>query len=94
MGLGWLGLGGNKDHYSSDEESTSFNKYQTMMFHQDDNDDNLMQHMKNMTNKKYLNNLTTQELKDIMKSNQMRVTNNGSYYNKKEMVGKIYNFYK
>ena len=42
----------------------------------------------------YLNNLTTQELKDIMKSNQMRVTNNGSYYNKKEMVGKIYNFYK
>jgi hypothetical protein len=86
--------GGNKDQYSSDEESISFNKYQTMMFHQDDNDDNLMQHMKNMTNKKYLNNLTTQELKDIMKSNQMRVTNNGSYYNKKEMVGKIYNFYK
>ena len=42
----------------------------------------------------YLNNLTTHELKDIMKSNQMRVTNNGSYYNKKEMVGKIYNFYK
>jgi len=86
--------GGNKDHYSSDEESISFNKYQTMMFHNDDNDDNLMQHMKNMTNKKYLSNLTTQELKDIMKSNQMRVTNNGSYYNKKEMVGKIYNFYK
>ena len=92
--FGFLGFGGNKDQYSSDEESTSFNKYQTMMFHQDDNDDNLMQHMKNMTNKKYLNNLTTQELKDIMKSNQMRVTNNGSYYNKKEMVSKIYNFYK
>ena len=89
----FLGIGGHKDQYSSDEESTSFNKYQTMMFHQD-NDDNLMQHMKNMTNKKYLNNLTIQELKDIMKSNQMRVTNNGSYYNKKEMVGKIYNFYK
>jgi len=91
---GFFSFGGNKDQYSSDEESTSFNKYQTMMFNQDDNDDNLMQHMKNMTNKKYLNTLTTQELKDIMKSNQMRVTNNGSYYNKKEMVSKIYNFYK
>ena len=63
------------------------------MFHQEQEDD-LMQHMKNMTSKKYLNNLTVQELKDIMKNNQLKVTNNGTYLSKKEMISKIYKHYK
>ena len=86
--------GGNKDQYSSDEEEIAYNKYKTMMFHQEDEDEGLMQHMKNMTSKKYLTTLTSQDLKDIMKNNQMKVTNNGSYYNKKEMISKIVKFYK
>ena len=47
-----------------------------------------------MTNKEYLNQLNYQDLRIIMKNNQMRLTNNGNYYSKKEMVNKIYNFYK
>ena len=89
-----LFTGGNKDQYSSDEEEIAYNKYKTMMFHQEDEDEGLMQHMKNMTSKKYLTTLTSQDLKDIMKNNQMKVTNNGSYYNKKEMISKIVKFYK
>ena len=95
MKTSWLNSffkGGNKDDYSSDEE-VEFNKYKTMMFHQEQEDD-LMQHMKNMTSKKYLNNLTVQELKDIMKNNQLKVTNNGTYLSKKEMISKIYKHYK
>jgi len=81
-------------YYSSDDENylDDFNN-QTLMFH-DDDDDNLMSHFNNMTNKEYLNQLNYQDLRTIMKNNQMRLTNNGSYYNKKDMVNKIYNFYR
>ena len=81
-------------YYSSDDENylDDFQNH-TLMFHQDE-EDNLMSHFNNMTNKEYLNQLNYQDLRTIMKNNQMRLTNNGNYYNKKEMVNKIYNFYK
>ena len=53
-----------------------------------------MEHIKNMSSKKYLRSLTVQELKDIMRSNDMKVTHNGSYYNKEQMVNKVSLFYK
>ena len=82
-------------YYSSDDEQNYLTDFQnhTLMFHQDE-EDNLMSHFNNMTNREYLNQLNYQDLRTIMKNNQMRLTNNGNYYTKKEMVNKVYNFYK
>lgn len=74
-------------------DNESFPSFHTTVFNEG-GDDLFMEHMKNMSNKKYLRSLNTQELKDIMKSNHMKVTHNGSYYNKEQMVNKVYQFYK
>lgn len=74
-------------------DNVSFPSYHTTVFNEG-GEDIFMEHMKNMSNKKYLRSLTTQELKDIMRSNHMKVTHNGSYYNKEQMVNKVYQFYK
>jgi hypothetical protein len=42
-----------------------------------------------MTNKNYLNNLTIRELKNIMRENNIKVTNNGSYLKKRIMIKNI-----
>lgn len=83
--------GGKKQTKKVDDNS--FPSFHTTVFN-DGSDDVFMEHMKNMSSKKYLRSLTTQELKDIMRSNHMKVTHNGSYYNKEQMVNKVYQFYK
>ena len=74
-------------------DNDSYPSFQTTVFN-DGSEEIFMEHMKNMSSKKYLRSLTTQELKDIMRSNHMKVTHNGSYYNKEQMVNKVYQFYK
>ena len=93
--VGKLMPGVEGGYYSSDDENylDDFHN-QTLMFHEDEEEDNLLTHINNMTNKEYLNQLNYQDLRIIMKNNHMRLTNNGNYFSKKEMVNKIYNFYK
>ena len=86
----WFKFWGGKNN-SMDNDS--FPSFHTTVFN-DSSEDIFMEHMKNMSNKKYLRSLTTQELKDIMRSNHMKVTQNGTYYNKEQMVNKVYQFYK
>ena len=83
--------GGKNNSKSMDNDS--YPSFQTTVFN-DGSEEIFMEHMKNMSSKKYLRSLTTQELKDIMRSNHMKVTHNGSYYNKEQMVNKVYQFYK
>lgn len=87
---GLFGLWGGKN---KSIDNDSFPSFHTTVFN-DGSEEIFMEHMKNMSSKKYLRSLTTQELKDIMKSNHMKVTHNGSYYNKEQMVNKVYQFYK
>ena len=89
--LSRLFIGGKKQ--TMEDDDSSYPSFQTTLFHED-SEDLFMDHVKNMSSKKYLRSLTVQELKDIMKSNQMNVTHNGAYYNKDQMVNKIYQFYK
>ena len=78
---------------SSDSESdTSYGfDEKTYLFDTDSDEESLIDNAKNMKNRKYLNNLNVQELRDIMKSNNLKVSNNGSYLRKKIMVKKILN---
>ena len=83
---------GGKNKALTNDDS-SFPTFQTTIFN-DGSEDIFMEHIKNMSSKKYLRSLTIQELKDIMRSNHMKVTINGTYYNKEQMVNKVYQFYK
>jgi hypothetical protein len=89
---GLFGLWGGKKQ-SKNVDDSSFPSFQTTVFN-DNSEDVFMEHMKNMSNKKYLRSLTNQELKDIMKSNHMKISHNGTSYNKEQMVNKVYQFYK
>ena len=93
--------GGNKDEYSdtssedfnadsdydSDDSLTSYTKNKTYLLDSDsDDDESLIENAKYLKSKKYLNSLTVNELKQLMKKNNMRVSINGSYYRKNEMI--------
>ena len=54
----------------------------------------MMDHIKNMKSSKYLKNLNVNELKDILKNNNQKITNNGSYLTKQELIKNIKKLYK
>ena len=77
--------------FSSDDE---FIPYTTAVFDDDDQDEDLMDHIRNMRSKKYLKSLNNGQLRDIMKTNNLKITNNGSYLGKDQMIKSIKKFYK
>ena len=77
--------------FSSDDE---FIPYTTAVFDDDDEDEDLMDHIRNMRSKKYLKSLNNGQLRDIMKTNNLKITNNGSYLGKDQMIKSIKKFYK
>jgi hypothetical protein len=84
--------GGNM--YNSDDESDfsdiSHRSYEkTYLIDSDSDEEVFVDNIKNMKNKNYLNKLTISELKNIMRNNDIKVTNNGSYLKKKDMVRNI-----
>jgi hypothetical protein len=91
--------GGNNDEYSdtssddfnsdydSDDSETSYTKNKTYLFDSDDDDEeSLIENAKYLKSKKYLNSLTVNELKQHMKKNNIKLSVNGSYYRKNEMI--------
>ena len=78
---------------SSSTDDNDFIPYTTAVFDDDDEDD-MMDHIKNMKSSKYLKNLNVNELKDILKKNNQKITNNGSYLNKQELIKNIKKLYK
>jgi hypothetical protein len=90
---GYLGLkkGGNKLDNDSDNDSDN---EQTFMFESDDDDDESFIDNAKLNNKKYLNNLNLTQLREIAKNNSIKVTKNGQYLNKSQMVKNIHNNFK
>jgi len=97
----WNSTGGNIDEYSdtssedfnadsdydSDDSETSYTNNKTYILESDDDDEEfLINNNKDLKNKKYLNSLNVNELRGIMKNNNMKVSNNGSYYRKNDMI--------
>lgn len=78
---------------SSSTDDNDFIPYTTAVFDDDDEDD-MMDHIKNMKSSKYLKNLNVNELKEILKKNNQKITNNGSYLNKQELIKNIKKLYK
>ena len=78
---------------SSSTTDDDFIPYTTAVFDDDDEDD-LMDHIKNMKSSKYLKNLNVNDLKDILKKNNQKITNNGSYLTKQELIKNIKKLYK
>ena len=81
--------------YDSDILSVDddFIPYTTAIFDEQHEED-MMDHIRNMKSKKYLKSLHNNELREIMKKNNMKITNGGSYLSKDEMVKSIKKFYK
>ena len=80
--------------YNSDDESDfsdiSHRSYEkTYLIDSDSDEEAFVDNVKNMKNKNYLNKLSISELKNIMRNNDIKVTNNGSYLKKKDMVRNI-----
>jgi hypothetical protein len=65
-----------------DDQTFLFNSY-------DSDEESLLDNFKNLQNKKYLNNLNVNELRNIMKNNNMKVSQNGSYLKKNIMIKNI-----
>ena len=78
---------------SSDDEAEDIIPYTTAVF-DDDDDDDMMDHIRNMKSKKYLKGLHTNDLRDILRKNNLKITSGGNYLNKSEMIKSIKNFYK
>ncbi len=78
---------------SSDDEAEDIIPYTTAVFDDDENDD-MMDHIRNMKSKKYLKGLHTNELRDILRNNNLKITSGGNYLNKNEMIKSIKNYYK
>ena len=78
---------------SSDDEAEDIIPYTTAVF-DDDDDDDMMDHIRNMKSKKYLRGLHTNDLRDILRKNNLKITSGGNYLNKNEMIKSIKNYYK
>ena len=77
----------NADSDSDYDSETSYTNNKTYILESDDDDEEfLINNNKNLKNKKYLNSLNVNELRGIMKNNNMKVSNNGSYYRKNDMI--------
>lgn len=79
--------------FSSDDEAEDIIPYTTAVF-DDDEDDDMMDHIRNMRSKKYLKNLNNTQLRDILKTNNQKITTGGSYLTKEQMVKSIKKYYK
>ena len=94
-----LFLGGNKEDFSDDEsqislsdDDLSYNPHTTLFYEEDE--ESLMDHIKNMTSKKYLKNLKVEELKEILRKNNQKITEKGNYLSKINLIKKIIKMYK
>ena len=79
----------NSDYESEISDLSSKNYHKTYLIDSDSDEETFVDNKKNMTNKNYLNNLTIRELKNIMRENNIKVTNNGSYLKKRIMIKNI-----
>jgi hypothetical protein len=88
-------LSGGNLYYSSDEDKSNVSDFsnesyqKTYLIDSDSEEETFIDNSKKMKNRNYLNNLTVSELKTIMKTNNIKVTNNGYYLKKKDMVKNI-----
>ena len=80
-------------YFSSDEEDEEFVPIMTTVFDDDEGDD-MMDHYKNMRSTKYLKNLHTDELRQILRNNNANVSKNNKYLTKNEMIKSIRKIYK
>ena len=60
----------------------------------DSDEESLILNAKNLSDKKFLSNLNVNELRDIMRTNNMKLSKNGNYLKKIEMIKNIKNIYK
>ena len=92
-----FGLKGGATDSSDDEilssDDEKFTSNATNIFF-DDNDGELLQHIKNMRSKKYLRSLHNDELRNVLKNNNLPISGHNNYLNKEEMVKSIIKFYK
>ena len=92
-----FGLNGGATDSSDDEilssDDEKFTTNATNIFF-DDNDGELLQHIKNMRSKKYLRSLHNDELRNVLKNNNLPISGHNNYLNKEEMVKSIIKFYK
>jgi hypothetical protein len=92
----WLGLGGNisdnqsdyNSDYQSDNDYNSDNE-QTYMIQSDESDEESFMDKAKLNNKKYLSTLKVKDLRDIMRNNNMKLSKNGLYLNKNQMIKNI-----
>jgi len=76
-------------YYNNDHDN------QTYLFDSNDSDEeSLIFNKKNLSNKKFLNTLNVNTLKDIMRNNNMKLSKNGHYLKKNEMIKNIKKLYK
>ena len=59
------------------------------MFDSDESDEESLIDKAKLTNKKYLKTLKVNDLREIMRYNNIKLSKNGSYLNKNEMITKI-----
>ena len=102
--FGNFGLwGGNKNSYSdyesdgsvisSDDELEDIVPYMTAVF-DDEEEEDLMDYVKNMRSKKYLKKLTNIELRETLRKNNQTISKNNNYLSKKDMIASVIKFYK
>ena len=83
------------DKYLLNNDNLSFEDFldeQTFLFDSynlDDEEESLIDNATKLKNNKYLNNLNIHELREIMKNNNLKVTNKGNYLKKTDMIKKI-----
>ena len=83
------------DKYLLNNDNLSFEDFldeQTFLFDSynlDDDEESLIDNATKLKNNKYLNNLNIHELREIMKNNNLKVTNKGNYLKKTDMIKKI-----
>ena len=78
---------------SSDEDPDDIVPFSTAFF-DDDYEEDIMQHIRNMKSKKYLKNLSNTELREILRKNNQKISKNNNYLSKKDMIKSITQFYK
>jgi hypothetical protein len=78
--------GGNKTHKIENDSEDE----QTFMVDSDDDDEESLIDNAKLKNKKFLNKLNLTELRNIAKNNSIRVSKNGQYLNKKNIVQSIH----
>ena len=79
---------------SSDEDLDDIVPFSTAFFDDDDTEEDLMEHIRNMKSKKFLKTLANTELREILRKNNQKISKNNNYLSKKDMIKSITQFYK